>query len=195
MVQRAGAPPLKVLYDRSFKFDTAACASADAPYTPPRPSEAPRISPDGRYVAYVDQVGSPDSDIYTVSPATGEVRRLTIAGGDDLAPVWSPDGRMIAFVNETDSTVYVMNADGSGRRLIARDTQDVAWSSDGTALVIGHSGTKEREGELDVATREGKTLRKLTTGDLFVFSVSWAPADEIAYVQDNGDQNQDKCGS
>jgi TolB protein len=146
-------------------------------------------------VAYVDQVGSPDSDIYTVSPATGEVRQLTMAGGYELAPIWSPDGRMIAYINETDSTVYVMNADGSGQRLIARDSQDVAWSSDGTALVIGHPNTREREGELDVVTRQGTTLKKLTTGNLFVFSMSWAPADEIAYVQDNGDQNQDKCGS
>ena len=48
-----------------------------------------------------------------------ERRRLT---QDGRGPAWSPDGKMIAF-NREDATgpeLYVMNADGSGKRSLMR---------------------------------------------------------------------------
>jgi hypothetical protein len=49
--------------------------------------------------------------------------------------------------------------------------------------------------ELIVVDTHGAVLRRLTAGELFSDSVSWAPAETIAYVEDKGDSTQDKCGS
>lgn len=53
-------------------------------------------------------------------------------------PTWSPDGSMIAFQSidrETGPTAWVMRADGSARRLVARDAGPPVWSLDGKSLV------------------------------------------------------------
>jgi Tol biopolymer transport system component len=72
------------------------------------------------------------------APARPEVR----------SPVWSPNGRRIAFVSRRDGkALYVMNADGSGLRVVARVERlaTPAWSPDGQRIAFkgrrdGHSG-------------------------------------------------------
>ncbi len=80
---------------------------------------------------------------------TGVPRHIFVANADgsnpqDLGlgsnPAWSPDGTQIAFALNPD--IWVMNADGSGRRPITNDpssTHRVAepsWSPDGTMIVF-----------------------------------------------------------
>ena len=62
-----------------------------------------------------------------VTPALGIGDRLLAliqgapARPEVQSPVWSPDGRRIAFVSRRDGkALYVMNADGSGLRIVAR---------------------------------------------------------------------------
>lgn len=61
-------------------------------------------------------------------------RRLTHNTVADEVPVWSPDGRRIAFIRrlERGIAVVVMNADGTGERVLARSPKSVsgslAWS-------------------------------------------------------------------
>ncbi|MFT5596125.1 MAG: tricorn protease, partial [Flammeovirgaceae bacterium] len=52
----------------------------------------PAISPDGSMIAFAYQ-----GDIYTVSLAGGEAKRLTIHEAYESQPIWSPDGKYIAF--------------------------------------------------------------------------------------------------
>lgn len=74
-------------------------------------------------------------------------------------PKWSPDGKQIAFIAyQKDKTfLYVMNADGSRRRLLARNAVwGLDWSPDGKQIVF----LDKQEGLtlLDVTTTQRKGL-------------------------------------
>lgn len=71
--------------------------------------------------------GSPALVVRTVAAETGEtrlanIRQLTF-GGQNAEAYWSADGTRISFQATTDSggcdQIYVMNADGSGRRRVS----------------------------------------------------------------------------
>jgi Tol biopolymer transport system component len=59
---------------------------------------------------------------------------------DDMYPHASPDGKDICFVvdqgkgSEKSRSVYLIGADGGGRRLIARDARQPCWSPDGRKI-------------------------------------------------------------
>ena len=89
-------------------------------------------------------------DIYVLKVSDKSVRRLTATESNEYHPRWSPDGRLIAFEatrrgltdRETtmeDTHVWVMSADGTGRREIGKvDNRQgpPEWSSDGAALLF-----------------------------------------------------------
>ena len=98
----------------------------------------PRLSPDGRQVAFaIAQVGNRDIWIYDVMRGTR--RRLT-SEGINTDPVWTPDGRYITFAsNRTgDFDLYRQAVDGSreAELLLARPNPQFphAWSPDGNTL-------------------------------------------------------------
>jgi Tol biopolymer transport system component len=61
----------------------------------------PRISPDGRWVAFeaVANSPNPESALYVVSASGGPWTRITDGRHWDDKPRWSPDGRTIYFVS------------------------------------------------------------------------------------------------
>jgi dipeptidyl aminopeptidase/acylaminoacyl peptidase len=74
-------------------------------------------------------------DVFSINPDGSDVRQLTSTPAvDELDPSWSPDGRMIAYyrrpANRDDSfgEVWVMNADGSGKRRVGLGANP-EWSS------------------------------------------------------------------
>ena len=115
-------------------------------------------SPDGKEIYFTsfrsDDWDRPDNwqeaEIYAASVATGEIRRLTNRRGPDGQPVPSPDGSLIAYIagDEHQDTyrnqrIYVMNADGSGSRLISGDydrrSGGLQWAPDGSGLYFNVS--------------------------------------------------------
>ena len=82
---------------------------------PPRPYGFPRISPDGKRVAFGSEDGK-EANIWiyelggTIAP-----RQLTV-GGANRYPVWSADGERVAFQSnrEGDFGVFWQRADGAG---------------------------------------------------------------------------------
>ena len=100
---------------------TAPRAMTPADITRIRWVSDPRISPDGRRVAFVVTVLSEERDeylsnIWVVGTAGGEPRRFTTGPGRDTAPRWSPDGAWLAFLSEREAKakpqLHVMPADG-----------------------------------------------------------------------------------
>ena len=101
-------------------------------------------------------------------------------GAADRDPVWSPDGRKIAFVRN-NSEIYVMNADGSGQRRLARHAAlyfAPAWSPDGRKLAF----VSDRDGPFGVSTPEihvmnvdGSGQRNLTRNPASDSDPVWSP--------------------
>jgi dipeptidyl aminopeptidase/acylaminoacyl peptidase len=91
-------------------------------------------SPDGRRLAY--SCGT----IFTIrSDGTHRVR-IPTGSETSTAPSWSPDGNRIAFatglrrLGRVRSSVYIVHADGTGRRLLSRDAASPSWSWDGSLI-------------------------------------------------------------
>jgi dipeptidyl aminopeptidase/acylaminoacyl peptidase len=111
-------------------------------------------SPAGDEIAFVsNHEADPDRffnyDLFAVRVADGSIRPLTETKSAEYQPKWSPDGTMLAYTatkrpltsSETtmeDTHVWVMNADGSGRRELGGgiDNRQGApqWTRDGKSV-------------------------------------------------------------
>ena len=95
---------------------------------------SPAWAPDGQQLAF-----EADKQIYTVSRDGTALRRLTDSS-ENFLPAWSPDGDSIAYDSDAvDPTrpyaIWVMAADGSGRRLLIPTASMADWHPDGQRLV------------------------------------------------------------
>jgi TolB protein len=143
----------------------------------------PEWSPDGRKIAYSrgDRCQTEPLDvcnrIWTVDADGSDARRLIprrlpgILANREVsfqAPTWSPDGRRIAYEQSIwesqRSNLYVMNADGSGRRRLTRlrNARSPAWSPDGARIAFTHRPERPGYREIYVLTLKTGKLRRLT---------------------------------
>ena len=114
-----------------------------------------------------------ESEIYVVDLGGGATRQLTSRPGPDGNPVVSPNGRLIAYTGFdstsatwVDSKLYVMNADGSGRRTLTesldRSPQGLIWAPDNSGVYFSIESEGSRN--LHFASLGGQ-VRALTKGD------------------------------
>jgi dipeptidyl aminopeptidase/acylaminoacyl peptidase len=108
----------------------------------------PRISPDGRTVAYtvwsIDRDANDYRSAIWLAPTgrSGTPRQFTSGTKRDATPRWSPDGASLAFTSKRDGEhmqLYVIPvAGGEPRRLtdLKDDVMDPAWSPDGSRLAF-----------------------------------------------------------
>ena len=86
-----------------------------------------------------------NSEVYKVSIETKIIRVLTAQNGPDYAPKVSPNGKLIAFLGFKDkvqahqnTSVYLMNSDGSNRKIISGNfdisISDISWDTAGKGL-------------------------------------------------------------
>ena len=170
---------------------------------------SPTWSPDGRRIAFRhhrwDDSGVGTTEVYVMNADGSGQRNLTREWGREVSPIWSPDWRKIAFLRNPcdavyraacrgNTTIYVMNADGSGKRKLARggsvkeswgqheDGGDgLAWSPDGRRIAF----LTDRDGnfEIYVMNADGSGQRNLTRKPAFDSDPLWSPdARKIAFV-------------
>jgi dipeptidyl aminopeptidase/acylaminoacyl peptidase len=134
-----------------------------------------------------------NSEVYQVSVDDGSVTELTDRVGPDDSPALSPDGSMIAYTGYDDreqgyqvSHLYVMNRDGSGRRMLAqnldRSIQRPTWSSDGRGIYFQY--TDKGNTKLAYASLNGD-LRTFV-GDVGGLSIGRPYSGGQFSVSDNG---------
>lgn len=123
-------------------------------------------SPDGMKIAFHKFVGAPDVRGMFVAPASGgSAIRLTAGQRVAGSPAaWSWDGTRIAY-NVQSSTgglhVYIMNADGSGKRRLTNDTRRESaplWSPDDSEIYFGNPFWF---GAANIATQDVRTIFEL----------------------------------
>ncbi|MSS72766.1 MAG: S9 family peptidase [Candidatus Latescibacteria bacterium] len=165
----------------------------------------PRISPDGKWVAYVAteadlKENRYNSDVHLIPAQGGEPFKLTNSPKRDEAPRWSPDGARIAFLSgrgEKDQ-VYVIRPFGGEAERVTNARSGVsafAWSPDGAriAYLTTDAPTEEEEkakkerGDARVVDRDDrmshlhvidlktKEARRLTKGRFHVTGLTWSP--------------------
>jgi serine/threonine-protein kinase len=132
--------PASIEQQDLFLFDRT--GRAKALKLPPGPYAYPRVSPDGKRLAFETSDGKEAIvSIYDLS-GTSSVRRLTF-GGNNRFPIWSADGQHVAFQSDRDGdpAVFWQPVDGgTAERLTKPDpgTSHVpeSWSPTGEILLF-----------------------------------------------------------
>src|SRR5436305_2631977 len=147
----------------------------------------PRLSPDGRRVAYVVSHTDEEANAYRtaiwVAPLDGseEPRQFTSGERNDGSPRWSPDGRWLAFVSNRDGEdekkakgqLYVLAADGGEPRRLTdgkESVESIAWSPDSSRIAFARRVPDEAYEEEDDRKRPP---RRFTRVFFKLDSVGW----------------------
>jgi Tol biopolymer transport system component len=138
----------------------------------------PRLSPDGKRVAYVvshtDEEGNAYRTAIWVAALDGseEPRQFTSGVRNDGSPRWSPDGRWLAFVSNRDGEdektakgqLYVLQADGGEPRRLTdgkESVEAIAWSPDSGRIAFARRVRDEAYDEEDDRKRAPRRFTRV----------------------------------
>jgi Tol biopolymer transport system component len=155
------------------------------------------FSRDGNWIVFTSE-RSGSADVYRVHPDGSGLERLTTSPALDDQGVLSPDGRAVAFVSTRGGAANIWLLDLATRALACLtqgSTGDFrpAWSPDGEWIAFSSDRDLARPkinfGVLDatqiyIMRKNGRDLRRLTTGDISAGSPSWSPdGSRVIYYQ------------
>ncbi|OGC92938.1 MAG: hypothetical protein A2W25_11540 [candidate division Zixibacteria bacterium RBG_16_53_22] len=127
----------------------------------------PRISPDGKWIAYIS-TNSGAREIWIGSMSDHYSVQLTSQGSRIGAPNWSPDSRWIAFANDTQGNYDIWRVAvpwGEVQQLTSDERQEVnpAWTPDSTRIVYVRLNEQWNDHDIMGITAEGKNPRIVIT--------------------------------
>lgn len=144
----------------------------------------PRVSPDGRRVAFV--IGDVNFDgnrvvnhIYVMPVGGGELKQLTSGDRSASSPRWSPDGRKIAYVS--GGQIWRMDDEGDDKDQVTKISTGAAgplWSPDGkwlafTSEVYPDCQNDDCNKQKDQAAESSKVKARVTERLLFRHWDEW----------------------
>ena len=127
-------------------------------------------------------------DIFSVEPDGSRVRRIVSRPALEHMPAWSPDGRRIAFLS-FDRRIVVVDADGSGRRVLYRlprvfeGITGLSWSPDGSRIAFAIANEKHPDhpagpkdcGQIRWMSAAGGATHVVVNGEPHITGISWSP--------------------
>jgi len=168
----------------------------NVPIPPTPPLELYGVSPDGKYVAYVD---GNTGDLGVRELSTGNLRRLTDEAKDysqyAIFPRWSPDSTRLTYA-WNESQLRVVGLDGAPPRVLVGDNKEewvspADWSPDGKQILLGGFSKKQRTLRLSlVGVADGSLtpLKTFSNRNLSPGQCSFSPDSRtIAYSRANQD--------
>jgi Tol biopolymer transport system component/DNA-binding winged helix-turn-helix (wHTH) protein len=141
----------------------------------------PRISPDGKTLAFVsDRSGA--RDIWLANPDGTNPRQLTRVGQVIVGyPRWSPDSKAIAFHSSAPGeprVIYRVDVESGATTRLFNGCCPGGWSADGHSLYVTELGDVNYIARVDVATGarrrlvEGETGTESADGQFLLYSKS-----------------------
>ncbi len=111
------------------------CVLDDQPFTThPDIDLSPRVSPDGKWVAYVSRQ-TDNYDIWIRSTGGGRSQQITFHKADDFYPSWSPDSRRLVFVSQRS------DAFGDIWQISLREFKGKLFADGNPRQITDHPGT------------------------------------------------------
>jgi eukaryotic-like serine/threonine-protein kinase len=162
----------------------------------PRAFGSPRVSPDGRRLAFAIADGG-RRDIWTYDIAAERLARLT-REGDNRTPIWTRDGRRLIYASMrgNEGQLFWQPADGSGapERLVSGGSLLVpgAWSADGRVFVYVDGNNGPAGSDMFVMPTDGEYKpQPLLRGRAFEWQPSLSPDGRwLAFVSSETGQNE-----
>jgi len=144
---------LKPGYQQIFWVPSDGGAPTQLTFGPTNAGALVSWTPDSRSILFSANLGKDwernpnEAEIYRVGIDGGTPVALTNRKGPDAEPAVSPDGRLIAYVGNDDvghaydqTKLYVMNLDGSGKRVLTasfdRSVDNPHWSADSRSIYV-----------------------------------------------------------
>ncbi len=176
----SGGEPRRLTNDSLFKYTSS-------------------ISPDGSQIVYSRgpsrQIAYGNFSLWSVSTLGGEPKKIADRGNDGI---FSPDGKSIAYMaltDQGDGAIFLVDADGANRRIIASDRppgagsrQSFSWSPDGNSIAYIRNMVSGGSTVQEVAVKEiqSEKVTELTHDRKNIDEVWWMSNGLILFSSNRG---------